>query len=425
MYILHLWQLGYGDLYRSGCFGDYTQCLCVELDADEAHAGHRTVDVHAVGDLLEFGQRRGNLRSRVVGEGFEIENRLLRQRFLEIRHCGAGGGAEQAKGRLRFNCQRNIGEPQDLALLVERRFAPDVHRRLRAEAEPALFLARLHAQRDQQPVAGCRQVGAQHLDVDRPAAVIGEVAALELLLEQLVEFGKRHVDRHADCEYAVLHRRHQVELRREGAGGLRLAGQNARFRLHADSDREVAHVDLRLRRRRTYRAHLQPERRQSGLAAAEWNGAAHLHPLLACAALDHRIAAQARLQRGDLAADHGVKHRLDFIGEVDLDAREIGAGVAEVEPAGKIGFDPPGGGELRPRRDDHVAAEIGALVERLSGETVDLLADGTAANEPADRTADAAGHLCGGVADLPGDAEAAAKRRRNGQRDRKSTRLNS
>ena len=62
------------------------------------------------------------------------------------------------------------------------------------------------------------------------------------------------------------------------------------------------------------------------------------------------------------------------------------------------------------RRHHHVAAKIGALVERLDGEILDLLADCIAAQQVADRAADAAHGLARGVADLAGDTHAAVER---------------
>src|SRR4026209_3058786 len=97
-----------------------------------------------------------------------------------------------------------------------------------------------------------------------------------------------------------------------------------------------------------------------------------------------------------------MKHRLDLVPEIDLYACHVRARVAEIEPAGEVRLDTPRGRQLWPRRYDHIAAKIGALVERLLGEVVNLLADIATADQATDGAADAADNLAGGAGDLGG-----------------------
>src|SRR3974390_274629 len=69
--------------------------------------------------------------------------------------------------------------------------------------------------------------------------------------------------------------------RGEGAIRLGLVRHDAGFRLHADGQRDIAGVDLRLRGGSTDGPHFQPQWRQAGLLAAERNRTAHLGPLFA------------------------------------------------------------------------------------------------------------------------------------------------
>jgi hypothetical protein len=115
----------------------------------------------------------------------------------------------------------------------------------------------------------------------------------------------------------------------------------------------------------------------------------------------------------------GSSTALDLTANVDPDAGNIRSGLGEIEAAGKIGLDPPRGRELRPRCHYDVAAKIGALVERLDGEIVNLLAEHVTADQVADRAAYSADDLAGSRADLAGDADAAVERRY----DRKRVRL--
>src|SRR5665213_3798226 len=122
---------------------------------------------------------------------------------------------------------------------------------------------------------------AANLDLDRRAAVFRIAMTLELRLQQWVELAERHVDRYADRELAVVHRRHQFERGRERAVRLALLRRDAGVGLHADGERDIARVDLRLRGGGADRAQLQPQAGQAGLVAAERDRAAHLGPLLA------------------------------------------------------------------------------------------------------------------------------------------------
>src|SRR5262245_41656281 len=82
------------------------------------------------------------------------------------------------------------------------------------------FFMGLYAQRNKQSLASCREIRAKHLYIDWPAAVFRKVASLELRLDQPIELGERHVDRHADRNSAVLHRGHQLNRAGKGQFGL-------------------------------------------------------------------------------------------------------------------------------------------------------------------------------------------------------------
>ena len=116
--------------------------------------------------------------------------------------CGIAARAaapKQPERGLRFDREFDIGQPQRLLRLIEHRLAPDMHIGFAAEAEEALLLLGVHQQRNQQPVAGSRDAGALHGDIDRARAVLGKGLSGELRLDDLVDLGERHVDRHADA----------------------------------------------------------------------------------------------------------------------------------------------------------------------------------------------------------------------------------
>ena len=144
-------------------------------------------------------------------------------------------------------------------LAVEHGAAPHMHGRLGAEAEEGLPLARLDAQRDQQAVARRRDRGAEHRDGEGAAAVLGEIAPLELRFEDAVDLGERNVDRHADGDTSLVDLLDDLELRRERAIRLGLARRDARLGLQPERQRDGVLVDPRLRREGAGRAHLEPQ----------------------------------------------------------------------------------------------------------------------------------------------------------------------
>ena len=176
---------------------------------------------HAVLVLLEVGDRGGDLLLRIGRERLEVDRGLLRQRLLQVRHHRARRGAEQPERGFRFDGELDVAKPQRLLRLIEQRLAPDMHGGLAAEAEEALLLLGVHQQRNQQPVAGSRDGGVLHGDIDRAGAVLGKGAAGELRLHDLVDLGEGNVDRHADSDPAR-RRRDDVDLGGERAVGLGL-----------------------------------------------------------------------------------------------------------------------------------------------------------------------------------------------------------
>ena len=208
-------------------------------------------------------------------------------------------------------------------------------------------------------------------------AGLRESAALELRFEQLVDLGERHVDRHADRELAVVESAARVRAA-PGTDSRAWSARrhDARFRLHADG--QASHCCASIfgcAAAARDRAHLQPQLRQAGLAAAERNRAAHLGPFAPQRSLDDRIVAQARLQRGDLRVDLAVDQRLHLGADIDLDAGDRDGAVAERDLRRKIGFEPPG----RRQRGRAVTSTLPRISARWSStrlvSPLDLLAD--------------------------------------------------
>ena len=91
----------------------------------------------------------------ILGKRLEVDDRLLGQRLLQIRHRRLGGLAQEPERGLRLHVERHVSEAQDLRVLIEHRLAPDMHGGVRPERKKASLLD-VHQQRDQQPVAGGR-----------------------------------------------------------------------------------------------------------------------------------------------------------------------------------------------------------------------------------------------------------------------------
>ena len=373
-------------------FRDHAQRLGIEGDVGKPQAGDVGRHPHAVLVLLEIGDRGGDLLLRIGGERLEVDGRLLGQRLLQMRHRRARRGPEQSERRLRFDGELDIGQPQRLLRLVEHRPAPDMHGGFAAETEEALLLLGVDQQRDQQPVAGRRHGRALDGDVDRARAVLRKGAPGELRLDDLVDLGKGHVDRHADADPPGVGG--TMRSSRKRAIGLGLRRRDAGLGLDAERQRHRGCIDTRLRRDRAGRLQLQPQRRQRrGRAGAlQRNRAAGLGPLRPRIVLEGRIVADPRLHRVELVGDRLVDHRLDLRRHVDARARHRKAGVAQIDLRRQIGLDAPGGGKLRPRGDGDVALDLGAGVEVLDVDAADLLGD-IAAEQAAERVADRAGCL--------------------------------
>ena len=179
-----------------------------------------------------------------------------------------------------------------------------------AEAEPALLLACLHQKRNQQSFAGSRDMHALHRDIDGARSVIRKCLALELRLDQLVDLGERHIDRHADATLPRSICCTSSSFAGNVQAGLRLCRHDARLGLHAERQRDVAGVDARLRGEGAGRAHLEPQVRKAGAAAAQRDRAAHLRPFAPRRLFEDRIVAQPRLQDGGLFGDAAIDQRL-------------------------------------------------------------------------------------------------------------------
>ena len=265
----------------------------------------------------------------------------------------------------------------------------------------------LHPQRDQQLVAGRGDAGAAHRDGER--AVVRERLARELRLDQAVDLGERHVDRHRDADAALLALRRDLERRRERAFRLGLLRDDAGLGLDADQERDRLGIDPRLRRDRARRPKLEPEVRQPGAGGADRQRAAEFRPLPPRHPLEERIVAQPLLQPRDLLVDLPLQQRPHLVGHVQPHADDGHVGVGDGEMRGQVRLQPPGRRELRLRDHRDIAADIGALVEGAARELLDAASE-VLAEDPADRATEAAGRRRG---DLSGRAQRAGEHGRD------------
>jgi hypothetical protein len=157
------------------------------------------------------------LVARIGGEGLRSTTAFFSQRRLQIGDGRARGRAEQAERGLRFHRKRNLAHAQDLRLAVEHGLAPDMQRRLGAEAEPALLLARLDQQRDQEALARRGDLGAQHRDLDRPLPSSGKERPFICASSRRLTSVKGTSIGTPILTAALLERRHDFEPRRERA----------------------------------------------------------------------------------------------------------------------------------------------------------------------------------------------------------------
>ena len=113
---------------------------------------------------------------------------------------------------------------------------------------------------------------------------------------------------------AEVHRRHQVELGGKRAVGLGLARHDPRLGIDAERQDHPVRIDLRLRRHRAHRLHLEPQRRQVRSCRSQRHRAAHLRPLAARGLLQDVTADLAqRLQKGPLTAYVGFDPTSDSL----------------------------------------------------------------------------------------------------------------
>ena len=106
----------------------------------------------------------------------------------------------------------------------------------------------------------------------------------------------------------------------------------------------------------------------------------------------------------DLLVDRAIEQRLDLVRDAELDAGDRHGRFADRHLRGEIGLEPPRRQQRRPRRHRDVAADIGALVERLFGQLLDILPE-----VATQKAADGAGEIAGLRRELPGGAERAGE----------------
>ncbi len=340
--------------------------------------------------LLKVRDRGRDLFLRIGGERLEIDGGLVRQRLLQMRHRRARRGAEQPEGGFRFDRKFDVGQPQGLLRLIEHRPAPDMHGGFAAESEQAFFLLGVDQQRDQQPVARCRDGGALDGDIDRAGTVFRKGAAGELRLHDLVDVGKRHIDRHADAD-AARGRRHDGDRRRERAIGFGLRRRDTGLGLDAERQRH--------------------RRRHRPAAAPRWRGSAAI-PATAPAARRHWCPAAGSSGRPWPIASARSARTRDRCGFCAWTAAIWSATVLSISGltcAGTLTRAPATERLVSPRSTcaarlgstcqaapsfgreviDDVALDLRAGVERLDVHAADLLGD-IAAEQAAERVADRA-----------------------------------
>ena len=236
---------------------------------------------------------------------------------------------------------------------------------LRAEAEPALGLLGLHPQRDQQPVAGRRDVGGQHRDLAGALPVSGKVLPLSCAsITRLNSVNGTSIGTAIlTSPWSML--RHQIEPRRERAVGLGLGRHDARLGLHAErEDHPVRHRCAAARRTRGSAASRATATGSAGRRLRRAGSSGTASPI-ACAPQAPacgRCAAAPEI--ADLLVHGPVEQRLHLVADVELDAGDAEPRRRPAHAAGEVRLDPPVRQQRRPRSDRDVAADVGALVER-------------------------------------------------------------
>ena len=156
--------------------GDHAQGFRVVLDA----ASRRSVTAASTctpcppGGNPSSPPRWSCARSPGTATGRCARSRRAR---LQIRHGRARGRAEQPERRLGLHVERDVGEAQHL-LRGSSTGLPHTWTCLRAEAEPAFLFLRLDPQRDEQPIAGRRDIARWIVTSTAPLSSSGNVFPL-------------------------------------------------------------------------------------------------------------------------------------------------------------------------------------------------------------------------------------------------------
>ena len=285
-------------------------------------------------------------------------------------------------------------------LVVERRLAPDVHRRLGAEAEPALGLACALTRSEissRSPAAAMLAASTVTSPGELPSS--GKVLPLSCASMQAVELGERHVDRHRDrrpCPVRCGGTRSSCAG--NGQSGLVSVGT---MRVSACTPSVRITQSGRMRgcaANALGRAHLEPEVGRARRRLAERDRAAELHPFAARRELERAVVAQLVGQVADLLVDRVVEQRLDFVDDVELEAADLHAAVGDRRHGRRGSARSASSAAARAcELTDDVAADVGALVEHARGELLRF-----AAEVAAEQAADRAGDVAALVGDLAG-----------------------
>ncbi len=261
---------------------------------------------------------------------------------LEIGDRRARGGAQKSERRFRFDLER-ISVSRSICSFGSSTGLPQTWTFASAPKPNQLFFSRALTRNEisrRSPDGATSRAGSltSTARCRRPG-----IAALELRFKQPVHFRERHVDR-PPMRPRPLSAAARSRAWRGTDNSAWSRSAHTRFRLHADRQCHVRSstrgcaANARIGRISSHkfgRPGPPPSEMERHILAHSRRGT-----------FDRGIVAQAGLQGGDLVIHRRVEHRFDLVAEIDLEARDVGAGVAEIEPAGEVGLEPPCGREL-------------------------------------------------------------------------------
>ena len=160
------------------------------------------IDAHAVAGGAEFGDRRLDALARIGGERLEVDRPRAPPPRFEI---GRRRARRRAQHAFRFDIERDVGEPQHLRLRDRAPAGPRHGRspRCRGRTSSCCSVALTRSEiSSRSPDAAT--LARRTVTANAPLLPSREGLALELRLDQAVDLGERHVDRHRDVDAALL-----------------------------------------------------------------------------------------------------------------------------------------------------------------------------------------------------------------------------